>query len=71
MPASSPPPALPPVLLGRGTQDEWYSAKKMEADLRTLEELEVDVTPCVFEDGHVWADEYLNAAAVLLRRVAG
>lgn len=69
--AADPPPAIPPVLLGRGTKDDWYSANKMEADLRTLEDLEVDVTPCVFEDGHVWAEEYLKAAAVLLRRVSG
>lgn len=69
--AADPPPRIPPVLLGRGTQDGWYSAHKMEEDLKTLERLEVDVTPCVFEDGHVWAVEYLAAADVFLRRVSG
>ncbi|MDA8019250.1 MAG: hypothetical protein MPN21_17555 [Thermoanaerobaculia bacterium] len=68
--AADPPPGIPPVLLGRGTRDEWYSAKKMEQDLHVLEELEVDVTPCVFEDGHLWATEYLAAADVFLRRVS-
>lgn len=69
--AADPPPGIPPVLLGRGTSDGWYSAKKMEQDLKTLEKLKIDVTPCVFEDGHVWAAEYLAAADVFLRRVSG
>ena len=29
---------LPPVLLGRGTEDSWYSDAKMQADLERLEQ---------------------------------
>lgn len=52
---------LPPVLLGRGTEDAWYTEEKMNADLDVLRPAEVTVETCVFEGGHVWADEYLDA----------
>lgn len=54
------------VLLGRGSEDAWYSEAKMDQDLRTLESMGADVEPCVFEAGHVWHDDYRRAAGALL-----
>lgn len=64
--AALPPLALPKVLIGRGTSDGWYSAAKMQADLEVLEKLGAEVETCVFEDGHVWTDEYRRACSAFL-----
>ena len=57
---------LPPVLLGRGTRDDWYTDEKFNKDLSYLETT-TDVTRCVFEGGHEWSDEFRKAAGELLR----
>lgn len=62
--------SLPPVLLGRGTEDEWYSEEKMAADLETLDEMGVEVETCVFEGGHDWTTEFYSAAGSFLARIA-
>lgn len=67
---AGPLPAGLPVLLGRGTEDSWYTEGKMEADLEVLAAHRADVETCVFEDGHVWAEEFLSAAGRFLERVA-
>lgn len=59
---------LPPVLLGRGTADAWYTAGKHEADLSTLRQLGVDVQSCVFEGGHEWAPAFRDAMSHYLGR---
>jgi predicted esterase len=59
---------LPPVLLGRGTKDEWYSETREAADRAALERVGVHVETCVFEGGHEWTDTFRIAAAGLLRR---
>jgi predicted esterase len=58
---------LPPVLIGRGTRDQWYTPDKHAADLETLARLGVGVDNCVFDGGHEWGDEFLVAAAGFLR----
>jgi len=58
---------LPPVLIGRGTRDQWYTAEKHEADLTVLEPLGVPVESCVFDGGHEWGAEFLVAASSFLR----
>jgi predicted esterase len=63
-----PPVRLPPVLLGRGTTDTWYTAEKHDADLSTLRQLGVDVTSCVFEGGHEWAPAFRDAMSQYLAR---
>src|SRR5713101_2952545 len=45
------PPHLPPVLIGRGTKEEWYTAEKLEKDLRFLSTV-TTVRSCVYEGGH-------------------
>src|SRR5207244_2319888 len=42
---------LPPVLIGRGTREEWYTEEKLKKDLSILETL-TKVETCVFEGGH-------------------
>ena len=60
--------ALPPVLLGRGTKDEWYSDASHAADRAVLARLGVHVDACVFDGGHEWTDTFRHAAADFLRR---
>jgi predicted esterase len=57
---------LPPVLLGRGTRDDWYTEEKFEADLAWLEP-RTRVTRCVFAGGHEWSDPFREAAKEFLR----
>lgn len=59
------PPALP-VLLGRGTEDTWYTKEKMDADLDTLARHGAEVESCVFRGGHEWGEEFLAAAGAFL-----
>lgn len=60
---------FPPVLLGRGSSEEWYDAAKMEHDVELLRRKRVDVRPVIFEGGHEWTDEFRAAAGELLREV--
>jgi len=60
---------LPPVLLGRGTRDEWYTQPKLDADAEFLERT-TRVTRCVFDGGHEWSDEYRTAAAAFLNSLS-
>jgi predicted esterase len=53
---------FPPVLVGRGTTDEWYDEAKMDRDLEVLRGKGIDVRTSVFAGGHEWTDE-LRAAA--------
>ena len=57
---------LPPVLIGRGVRDEWYSAAKLGADVATLEGAGVAVTVCEFDGGHEWGDPFVAAASAWL-----
>ena len=61
---------FPPVLLGRGSSEEWYDAAKMEHDVELLRSRKVDVRPCVFQGGHEWTDEFRAAAGEFLREVS-
>lgn len=60
---------LPPILLGRGKGDEWYSAEKSAADLKVLGEAGATVTEHVFDAGHVWDASFTTTAQVFLRRL--
>lgn len=60
---------FPPVLLGRGSSEEWYDAAKMEHDVELLRARKVDVRPVIFQGGHEWTDEFRAAAGELLREV--
>jgi predicted esterase len=62
--------ALPPILLGRGQGDEWYTEDKAAVDLQVLHGAGVDVTPHVFDAGHVWDASFSTAAAAFLQRIS-
>ena len=65
---SSPDAALPPVLIGRGVKDDWYTEAKMAADVAALRARGAAVETCVFDGGHEWTAVFHDAAAGLLRR---
>jgi predicted esterase len=60
---------LPPILLGRGTKDEWYTEQKATADARLLRDAGVSVTEHVFDAGHVWDESFVTTAQQFLQRV--
>ena len=53
--------SLPKVLVGRGTQDQWYTAGKAAADLEILQSSGA-VVEHVFEAGHVWDPGFIRRA---------
>jgi len=61
----------PPVLLGRGTGDEWYDDAKLRADLETLAGMGVTPEPLVFDGGHEWGDRFVRRAASFLAKQLG
>ncbi len=61
---------LPPVLIGRGTRDEWYTIEKFENDLDVLRPV-TTVTTAVFEGAHEWTDAFREAAADFLQKLDG
>jgi predicted esterase len=62
---------LPPVLLGRGRSEDWYTAERMASDVAWLRGIGVDLTVCEYDGGHEWTDEFREATAGFLRRIAG
>jgi predicted esterase len=64
-----PPPRLPPVLIGRGTREEWYTEEKLEKDLRFLSAV-TTVSTCVYDGGHEWTAAFRVAAGEFLARLA-
>jgi len=60
---------VPPVLMGRGNQDPWYTEARQASDTRALEGLGVHPEVCVFDGGHVWTQSFRDTAANMLRRL--
>lgn len=57
---------LPRVLLGRGSEEEWYTAEKAAQDLAVLRAAGVAVTDHVFEGGHLWTPAFIDACGRFL-----
>jgi len=57
---------IPSVLLGRGDQDEWYTAAKLEEDQSRLLAAGVEVEVVHFNGGHEWSDTFRKAASRFL-----
>ena len=57
---------LPPVLIGRGTREEWYTHEKLKKDLSILATI-TTVETCIFDGGHEWTEEFRVAAGGFLR----
>lgn len=60
---------FPPVLLGRGSSEEWYDAAKMEHDVELLRRKGIDIRPVVFTGGHEWTNEFRASTGEFLREV--
>jgi predicted esterase len=61
---------LPPVLIGRGTGDPFYTEPKAVADIEALTRMGATFEMCVFDGAHEWSDPFREAAARFLRRVS-
>ncbi len=61
--------AWPPILIGRGRTDAWYTPEKMDTDLAALRSVGATVESLVFDGGHEWTDDFRNAAARFLAAV--
>lgn len=57
---------LPPVLIGRGTGDQWYTEARGEADLATLRAAGLAPEMHVFDEGHVWEATFIERAGAFL-----
>lgn len=58
---------FPPVLLGRGAGDTWYTDAKVRADVAWLHVTGARVDVVVVEGGHEWTGEFRVAAARFLQ----
>jgi predicted esterase len=54
---------LPPVLIGRGAADTWYTADRLAADVAALTVANRAPHVCEFDGGHEWADVFVTAAS--------
>ena len=61
---------LPPILYGRGRNDDLYSAEYHARDVAALERLGATVESVLFEGGHELTPEFLTAAGKTLARIA-
>lgn len=62
---------LPPVLIGRGLGEEWYTEEKAAADREALTRSGVQLAEHVFDDGHVRHASFTERAGVFLDDVLG
>lgn len=62
---------FPRVLIGRGTEDEWYTEATMKRDLELLGGAGIEVETCVFPGGHEWTAELYEAAGEFLESLVG
>ena len=59
----------PPVLLGCGRSDAWYTEAKLRADLTFLESRQVAFDTVVFDGGHEWHADFYQAAGRFLEQI--
>ena len=58
---------LPQILIGRGAQDEWYTAEKAAADHAALSAAGASFKEHVFAAGHEWDSSFVDAAKKFIR----
>jgi predicted esterase len=61
--------AFPAVLLARGERDDWYTAAKLEADVRGLGARGSHADPLVYPAGHEWTLDVAGAAAAFIQGI--
>jgi predicted esterase len=54
--------SLPRILIGRGTEDKWYTPDKAAKDLDVLKAAGAKVIEHVFEAGHIWDESFIARA---------
>jgi predicted esterase len=59
---------LPPVLIGRGDRDEYYTAAKLAVDAGWLSAKGLEHETLTFEGGHEWTAAFRQAAGEFLGR---
>ena len=59
---------IPPVLKGRGSDDEWYDPGKLAADRNVLTDLGVEHEVVEFDGGHEWGEPFVAATRSFLAR---
>ena len=68
---TAPPRPWPPVLIGAGRDDPWYTAVRCDEDERALRAARVAVHVVRFAGGHEWTAEFRAEAGAWLARVSG
>jgi predicted esterase len=61
--------AWPPLLIGAGATDFWYTSSKVSADVAFLESREIPFEIIRSSAGHEWTDEFRATAGAWLTRV--
>jgi predicted esterase len=54
--------SLPPILIGRGSADSWYTDEKAAADLALYRAARMTPSVHVFDAGHVWHESFIAVA---------
>jgi predicted esterase len=62
---------LPPVLIGRGELDTFYTSHQLAQDLIALEANHLHAEVAQFDGGHEWGRGFLDAAGRFLERIRG
>lgn len=60
---------LPPVLIARGSADDWYTAHQLDHDTRLLSSRGIPVETLTFDGGHEWTDAFAQAASRFLAKI--
>jgi predicted esterase len=60
---------LPPVLIGVGSRDSWYSGARADADLAFLQQRGIQHDVVRYEGGHEFTDEFREAAGRWLAKL--
>jgi predicted esterase len=61
---------FPPVLIGWGSEDQWYGETKLKQDLELLSGQRVLCESVQFSGGHEWTDEFRGEASRWLQKIA-
>ena len=67
--AEAPSLTLPPLLIGCGERDTFYTALQLEKDLAVLESRGLQPEAIRFDGGHEWSPAFLDAAGHFLEAV--
>jgi predicted esterase len=61
---------IPHALIGRGEDDDWYTAQKFADDEARLRAAGTNVVVTTFDGGHEWTADFNRVAAAFLARLA-